>query len=89
MHSAIFVATEPTNQQQVWLNFLDDARKNAKLKQHAERLAEGVWLVNFQESPSALSFLVSSAEVRAIAYRILPLHDEPRWIPAETYPKPR
>jgi hypothetical protein len=88
MHSALFVANEPDNKQ-IWFNFLDDASKSEKIKRHAERLAEGVWLVNFQDCPASLSFLICTAETRAISYRLLPLADAPQWLPVCPGPKPK
>jgi hypothetical protein len=86
MHSAIFVAVEPTTQSQEWFGFLDDADKTVHTTQHVERLGKNVWLVNFQNAPYALGYLISYAERHAISYRILPLADEPQWIPAGPNP---
>ena len=86
MHSAIFVAVEPTTQSQEWFGFLGDADKTVHTTQHVERLGKNVWLVNFQNAPYALGYLISYAERHAISYRILPLADEPQWIPAGPNP---
>jgi hypothetical protein len=81
MHSALFVAAEPTTPSQDWYDFLGDADKTVYTTQHVERLAKNVWLVNFQNAPYALGYLISFAERRSISYRILPLADEPQWVP--------
>lgn len=86
MHSALFVATAPSTSTNEWLTFLSDANKNEKINRYAERLSEGVWLVNFQACPAALSFLICSSEIRAISYRLLPLLDAPQWLPAGSDP---
>jgi hypothetical protein len=80
MHSALFVAVEPENPPQGWFEFVDNANKNEIISRHAERLARNVWLVKFQSSPAALSFLIAHAETRALSYTILPLADAPQWI---------
>jgi hypothetical protein len=82
MHSALFAATQPMNRGSDWPTFVADADRNQTITGNAERLADGVWLVNFRRSPAALSYLVCAAETRAIPYRILPLADEPQWLPA-------
>jgi hypothetical protein len=81
MHSAVFVAVEPELKPQEWFQFIEHTNKNQLLAQFAERLAQNVWLVAFHRSPSALAFLISSADARTIAFRILPLADEPQWLP--------
>lgn len=81
MHSALFVAAEPTTPSQDWYDFLGDVDKTLHTTQHVERLAKNVWLVNFQNAPYALGYLISYAERRSIFYRILPLADEPQWVP--------
>ena len=83
MHSAIFVALPGPQRQGDWTTFLARAKENEKITQYAERLAEGVWLVNFRECPAALSFLICHAETTlAISYKLLPLPDPPEWLPA-------
>jgi len=86
MHSAIFVATEPTSPSQHWHELLTEVDKTVDTTQHVERSAKNVWLVNFQNAPYALGYLISYAERRSISYRILPLADEPQWIPVGTSP---
>ena len=56
MHSALFVALEPTNPTQQWLDFVEDTSRNEEIARHASRLSNNVWLVNFQKSPAALGF---------------------------------
>ena len=80
MHSALFVAVKPPSDSQDWHKFIHATNTNAKIKEHAERLAEGVWLVNFQRSPAALGLLICAAEP-SIGYRILPLAEAPQWFP--------
>jgi hypothetical protein len=83
MHSAIFVAVNPATEETStnWNTFIGEAAMSRTITKNAERLAEGVWLVNFRMSPAALSFLVSAAEHRSIPYKILPLADAPQWLP--------
>ena len=68
MHSAIFVAVEPTTPSQEWFGFLGDADKTVHTTQHVERLGKNVWLVNFQNAPYALGYLISYAERHTIPY---------------------
>jgi hypothetical protein len=56
-------------------------------QQGVARLAENVWLVNFQENPAALARLVSYADQHQFPYGILQLEDEPQWLPAGFDPK--
>jgi hypothetical protein len=87
MHSAIFAAVQPTNPSQPWFEFVEGTNKNPKINQNAERLAPGVFLVNFRKSPAALGLLICAAETSAIAYRILPLAEAPQWLPVGFDPK--
>jgi hypothetical protein len=81
MHSALFVAQMPYQERQNWTGFLTAIDEKLKGPKSAGRLAETVWLVNFQASPSALCWLVTSAERHGIAYGIVPFADEPQWLP--------
>lgn len=81
MHSALFVATIPPETGD-WCQFLDDARTKLERSRGAVRLAENVWLLNFQASPAALGWLIALAEQKAIAYGVLPFEREPQWLPA-------
>lgn len=69
-----------------WTAFLADVGKTIQTTEYVDRLALNVWLVNFQKAPSALGFLISSAETNAIGYRILPFADAPQWIPVADSP---
>jgi hypothetical protein len=86
MHSALFVAVEPTSlaPSQVWLSFVSDANKHLEINKHVDKLARNVWLVNFHSSPAALASLISGAEARGVAYKILALADVPQWLPDNT-----
>jgi len=52
----------------------DDGKKHKRRKTR--------WII----APSALGFLISSAETNAIGYRILPFADAPQWIPVADSP---
>jgi hypothetical protein len=82
MHSALFVATEMP-QQTDWENFLTAVATKLQTARNIERLAENIWLVNFQISPSALGWLISLAEQRGVDYRILQLDAAPQWLPVD------
>src|ERR1700681_4471709 len=82
MHSALFVAGIPDiNHYQGWTGFLGAIMPKFRSKENAKRLSENVWLVNFHKSPSALSWLVTSAERHGIPFGILPFDEEPQWLP--------
>jgi hypothetical protein len=81
MHSAMFVAKFPEHKPEDWTHFLGAVSSILKDAKHARRLAENVWLVNFQAAPSALSWLVTTAERLDIPYGILPFDAEPQWLP--------
>ncbi len=85
MHSALFAAVDQKFSRD-WTAFLADVNKTMQTSEYVDRLAPNVWLVNFQKAPSALGFLISSAETNAIGYRILPLAEEPQWIPVADSP---
>jgi hypothetical protein len=89
MHSALFVATIPTDDkgQVNWRAFqgeLDAKLRNAKT---LERLAENVWLAGFASDPSSLAWLVVSADKWGFAYRILPFAEAPQWLRTDYSPK--
>jgi hypothetical protein len=100
MHSAIIVVEIPEQHfnamaNQAWLNFIGQidrlrATKTDPVSQQrgVEQLAENVWLVNFRMNPAALARIVEAAEGMGFVYKILPLVDEPRWLPVELSPKP-
>jgi hypothetical protein len=81
MHSALFVA-QSSGLPREWEVFLSETGKKLKDEKRARRLSETVWLLNFEEAPSDLSWLVSTAEKLGIPYGILPFDAEPRWLPA-------
>jgi hypothetical protein len=83
MHSALFVASIPdVNNYQGWTGFLGAITLKFRAEENAKRISENVWLVNFQKSPFALSWLVTSAERHGIPFGILSFDDEPQWLPA-------
>jgi len=89
MHSAIIVIEEPSEPSPFsWDEFLRDVLPKLRRAGGATRLGEGVWLVNFQQSPVALAILVSAADRCEFGVGILPLRDEPEWLPAGFDPKP-
>jgi hypothetical protein len=85
MHSAIVVVEFPSDgtqqPQQRWQAFLAAIvpllQKNSALVQ----LGENVWQVNFQQSPAAFAELISACGKLGLRYGILPLYDEPQWLP--------
>jgi len=89
MHSAIIVIEEPDRPTpKSWQEFLSETAPELQRVGGATRLGEGVWLVNFQQSPAALAILVSAAERCGFRSGILPLRDEPQWLPAGFDPRP-
>jgi hypothetical protein len=99
MHSAIVVIKIPersydTTVQQRWQAFTADVDQMGRsspdpLDQQTgvSRLAENVWLVNFQQNPAALARLVSVATQFGLTYGILQLDALPQWLPAGFDPK--
>jgi hypothetical protein len=87
MHSAIFVA-EYTDAQTDFAQFLSTVATKLKDQNCFDRIAENVWLVNFQMAPGYLGWLIALCERQGISYRILPLADAPQWLPVGTGPKP-
>ncbi|WP_156928815.1 hypothetical protein [Bradyrhizobium sp. th.b2] len=84
MHSAIIQIELPDRSQrgEDWSAFNDSiATKIRGSTKGVERLAENVWQVNFQIAPSALAWLVSTAERNRLSYKILPFAAEPQWLP--------
>jgi hypothetical protein len=82
MHSALFVAGIPgINHYHSWTGFLGTVMPKIRPEEHAKRLSENVWLVNFHKSPTALSWLVMSAEKHDIPFGILSFDEEPQWLP--------
>jgi len=85
MHSALIVIQIPT-QSADWNGFLGTVATKLRQARGVVRLAENVWLVNSQESPAPLGWLVSLAESGGFAYGILPFQDAPQWLPASLDP---
>ena len=80
MHSALFVAHVPRDRT-VWGQYLEFVGGKLKHQKGVARLSENIWLVNFHQSPSALSWLVAYAEERKIAYGLLQFERPPDWLP--------
>jgi hypothetical protein len=90
MHSAIVVVKLPEHDQQ-WPLFMatvlkETAPPHSELE-GAQRLAENVWLVNFQTNPATFARLVDAAVRHRYSYGILPLDAEPQWLPGGFDPK--
>jgi hypothetical protein len=86
MHSALFVANIGNNQD-AWTDFLMKVAPRQQKSQGVLRLAENVWIVNFQTSPEYLAKLVYAADGLGVPYGILPFQHEPEWLPAGFDPK--
>jgi hypothetical protein len=82
MHSALFVARFPCTAPTTWGEFLRKAKVTLRTYPNVSRLSENVWLVNLQENPAPLAYLVSAADAIGVAYGILPFQDKPEWLPA-------
>jgi hypothetical protein len=90
MHSAIVVATIPSDQQagsMRWQGFLATISPLEKMAS-ISALAENVWEVDFQKSRTALPQQVLACVKYGIAYRILPLGAAAQSVPAGST-KPR
>jgi hypothetical protein len=91
MHSAIVVVKVPEGEQS-WPAFratLKEPHVAAALKdqQNVQRLAENVWLVNFQNNQEALIKLVDAAARHQFSYGILQLDEKPQWLPTSFDPE--
>ena len=87
MHSALFVACYAIAEE-TWRNFLTKAKVGIRKFPNVSRLSENVWLVNLQENPASLAYLVSAADAVGVSYGILPFQDEPEWLPSGLIPTP-
>ena len=87
MHSALFVARVANTLPTKWQNFLDRAKVALHTYPNVSCLAENVWVVNFQENPAPLSYLVSAADSLGVHYGILPFEHAPEWLPVGFDPK--
>lgn len=86
MHSALFVVQIPEISK-TWREFLMTAKVELKTFQSTFRLAENVWLINMQENPALLAYLVYAADFLKVPYGILPFGHEPEWLPVGFDPK--
>jgi hypothetical protein len=86
MHSALVVIQIPENDQK-WLAVMASVENLQETQKGVARLAENVWLVNFQENPTALGRLIFSADQHRVRYGILQLADAPQWLPDDFDPK--
>ena len=80
MHSAIVRVEAPTDEQK-WLAF-EASIAIAKSSAATIPLADHVWLIDVQKSPAVFARFVDSCERHGLAYRILAIDVEPRWLPA-------
>jgi hypothetical protein len=100
MHSAIIVVPIPEQHHssatnQAWQTFLAGIDRQTSQtpdpigkQQGVERLAENVWLVNFQQNPEALARVIETSAKMKFAYKILQLDAAPQWLPVGSGPKP-
>lgn len=79
MHSTLFVASIGSDAD--WAKFLQFVIPKIRDAVGVSRLAENVWLVNFQQSPAALGWLLAFADQQKVAYGLLPFEREPQWLP--------
>jgi hypothetical protein len=86
VHNALFVA-KFTKRRDDWLEFITIVLNRLQRDANCVRLGENIWLVNVKASQGTLAWLVKLCEQREITYGVLPLADEPRWIPADFDPK--
>jgi hypothetical protein len=99
MHSAMIVVDMPHEpatgafSRQKWNDFIAEVdglklpQVNRLEDQAGVRLVtENVWLIDFQQNPSALAWLVVLANRHRLPYGILQLNDPPQWIPAGFVP---
>jgi len=94
MHSALFVAIVPdekwvTNSpasRPLWYAFTDIVDACIVKYNSVQRLSDSVWLVDISKAIPFLACLISTAEYQKIAYKILPLADEPQWLPVGSDP---
>jgi len=87
MHSALFVARVSGVLPEKWQNFLERAKAELRTYPGVSRLPENVWIVEFQENPAPLSYLVSAADALKVHYGILPFEHELQWLPVGFDPK--
>ena len=79
MHSAIVAVTMPSSEQE-WSAFLatiEPARKNPAV----QVLAEHVWLIDVQKSPTVFARFVDACERHKFSYRVLSIENAPQWLP--------
>jgi hypothetical protein len=90
MHSAIVVVRPPEGEAEKvrWQSFAS-AIGGLSDNPAVERLADNVWIVNFQQSPQALARLVSAAERNQFSQRILQLDAAPQWLPVDSNSVPK
>jgi hypothetical protein len=88
MKSVLFVARiDPEAPARLdWSRFSQGLEEKITQGKDALRLAENVWLLNLENSVSALGWLISLAEQNSLSYGILPFEKEPVWLPAGFYP---
>jgi hypothetical protein len=81
MHTAIVAIEMPKDfREDQWLRSLRSILSRVEEDPAIEQLAQNVWQVNFVKSPGGFARLIGAAEGNNLAYRILPLDSEPKWI---------
>lgn len=86
MHSAIFVVNPRTDQE--WADFQSYAERKAAQFEGAARLAVNVWLLDLGKAVGLLGLLVGKAETAGLPYGVLPLAEQPTWLPTSFCPAP-
>jgi len=57
------------------------AENELKMKKGVLRLAENIWLLNFEETLTALGLLIAAADSQKVSYGLLPFEHAPEWLP--------
>jgi len=86
MRSAVIVVKIP-EQRRDWRRFTGDVTARTEIDENVVRLGRNVWLVDVHRSPAGLGWLISLCEQHNVSYGILPLADQPQWLPVGFDPK--
>jgi hypothetical protein len=84
----VIVVVEMPDDQQPWLAFLA-ASGTVPGNEAIEKLAENVWQIDFQKSPTTFAKLVDAMKRFGLPGKILPLGAESQWLPVDSNPVAR
>jgi hypothetical protein len=81
----VIVAVEMPQNDQQWISFLTASGTEPR-NEYTEAIAENVWQIDFEKSPTTFAKLVLAMKQFGLPGKILPFVDGQKWLPVDSIP---